>query len=337
MKYLLSVIIPVYNCKKFLKRAVDSVINQRDFIQNELILVDDGSTDGSSEICDFYKSYHPNIKVIHQPNAGVSVARNAGLDCAEGEWICFVDSDDYLIDGALETALKFNDADLIFAKPASNGETQSVFDFGFDEGIYIKTEADGRLNDILAGTKIFYPCWSKLFKTEVIKQNKIKFPVGIKIAEDMVFVYTYLKFTEKIAFIKNEIYFYNVNEGNTTIVVPKSFDVNLYIFEWLKAYFNEIPCDKEKVFDKITSEFIYRAFDSVKIAAYSMSFFNAVKYVNEILNNEIFYTIYINNGNDGFNSKTDTLLNNLIIKKNPFMICLVVFINKIKSKIAAKS
>lgn len=91
----ITVIVPVYNQEHLLKRCVNSILNQ-DYTDFELILINDGSTDSSSQICDKYASKDSRIRVIHQPNSGVSLARQKGLDCASGEWILFIDSDDYV-------------------------------------------------------------------------------------------------------------------------------------------------------------------------------------------------------------------------------------------------
>lgn len=102
---MISIIIPVYNVKPYLKRCVDSILTQtyKDF---ELILVDDGSTDGCGVICDDYKKVDSRIRVIHQVNGGLSAARNTGLDSAVGEYILIVDSDDYISPILLEKCLQ---------------------------------------------------------------------------------------------------------------------------------------------------------------------------------------------------------------------------------------
>ncbi len=94
MSCKVSVIIPVYNCIKYLEKAIKSVISQTEFNSIELILVDDGSSDGSERICDEYSAKYPNLIAIHQINSGVSVARNMGISSAKGEYIAFLDSDD---------------------------------------------------------------------------------------------------------------------------------------------------------------------------------------------------------------------------------------------------
>ena len=96
-----SIIIPVFNCDRYLKTAVESVLNQP-VDDLEIILVDDGSTDKSGEICDYYASTYENIVVIHQENQGVSAARNRGLICAQGNYILFLDADDCFVEGMID-------------------------------------------------------------------------------------------------------------------------------------------------------------------------------------------------------------------------------------------
>ena len=95
MKDLISVIVPVYNVEKYLNKCLDSIISQT-YTNLEIILIDDGSTDNCGKICDEYASKDKRIKVIHKENAGVSSARNYGIQCATGDWIMFVDSDDWI-------------------------------------------------------------------------------------------------------------------------------------------------------------------------------------------------------------------------------------------------
>lgn len=329
MKYRVSVVVPVYNCKKYLSRAVDSVISQSNFNDYELILVDDGSTDGSADICDSYANRFANIKVIHQKNAGVSVARNAGINASVGEWLFFLDSDDYLLDDAISKLLTYSEADLVCGKHTSNIEVSENFDGLFEDGIYYKEDIIEKLNNVLVTGQMFYPCWSRLYKKCIVDKYNIKFPVGIKIAEDMVFVYSYLSYCESIAFLNDDIYFYYVNTENTTSVIPKSFDVFLYIFNWQKDYFVK----NETLFNKIESAFVYRSFMSLKTSSSAMSLKTGVNYISTVVNNEDFYRLYLRENYCKFSCKTDELLDKFIRKKNSFFIYLVIRFCTVKSKL----
>src|SRR5690554_6730418 len=114
----ISIIIPVYNVEEYLPRCIDSVLIQRN-IQFEVVLVNDGSTDSSGLICDEYAQADNRVKVFHQLNSGVSSARNLGIENATGEWICFVDADDWIEPDSLEKILNINDnreSDFIIAR-----------------------------------------------------------------------------------------------------------------------------------------------------------------------------------------------------------------------------
>ena len=106
----ISIIVPVYNTEKYLKRCVDSILSQN-YADFELWLVDDGSTDGSGALCDSYQQKDSRVRVFHQKNAGVSAARNYGVDQAQGEWVCFVDSDDEVLPDYLSDMIKAADTD----------------------------------------------------------------------------------------------------------------------------------------------------------------------------------------------------------------------------------
>ncbi len=335
MKIKVSVIVPVYNCKMFLVRAIESVINQKDFYENELILVDDGSTDGSSQICDKYDNLYDNIKVIHQQNSGVSAARNNGIKAAEGDWIFFLDSDDYLLEDSFYKMLSQDKADIICARHNSNTSGQSDFLECFESGVYRIADIKDKLIPMLSSSnQFFFTCWAKLFRRSMVVENSILFPVELKYAEDMVFVYTYLRYCSSVSFVSDEVYYYFVNENNTTSVVPKGFDIHSFIFKWQSDYFKEIDCDYENVYNQLVSVFLYKSFISLKTAATYMKIVDSVKYIKKILNDKQFYFLYITSDEyKTFKVKSDELLNKFIRKKKPFMIFVLYKFIKIKSQL----
>ena len=327
MSCRVSVIVPVYNCVSFLSRAIESVVNQSDFYLDELILVDDGSTDGSSDICDSYHAKYPNVKVIHQKNAGVSAARNAGIDIAVGEWIFFLDSDDYIYPDAFNKMLKFSDVDLINGKYVSNADLDKFTYSWLPEGRYNVEQYKEKLNLVLIYRNIFYNCWSRLFRRNIILEHSIKFPVNVKIAEDMIFVFTYIKYCESFAFTDDIIYYYYVNTDNTTSVVHRAFDVIYYIYCWQTEYFS---------FDKnlqkhVDSVFVLKSFLSIKTSAFYLKHKAAVTYLSKILKNQAFYNCYLNEDYKNFSCKTDKLLDKFIRKRNPEMLFWVIYLCKLKS------
>ncbi len=189
---LISVIIPVYNVEEYLRECVDSVLNQtfRDF---EVILVNDGSTDSSGEICDEYVEKDERVTVIHQKNGGLSVARNTGLSEANGKYVYFLDSDDYISGNALEILLniaKKDKSDIVFFDAISFADTN---DFTVNQN-YIRKNKYLTDNgyDIFASmtqTKEFHSAVPLLFiNKEFLLSSGIDFVPGI-LYEDMVFTY----------------------------------------------------------------------------------------------------------------------------------------------------
>lgn len=335
MKIKVSVIVPVYNGELFLERAIESVIGQKEFAENELILVDDGSTDSSPQICDKYVGLYNNIKVIHQKNSGVSVARNNGIDAAEGDWIFFLDSDDYLLEDAFDKMFSQGEADVMCARHNTNSQEPSDYIEFFEPGKYDITSIENDLIQMLSSSnQFFFACWAKMFKRSLIIENSIYFPVGRAYAEDMVFVYTYLRYCKSVSFVKDEVYFYFINENNATSVVFKSFDVQSFIFNWQSDYFKRIDCDYKRINEKLVSTFLYHSFLSLKTAGTYMKLFSSVKYIGEILNNDQFYSLYTTSDEYiNFKVKSDEMLNKYIRKKKPLMICILYKLISIKSKL----
>lgn len=333
MKYKVSVIVPVYNCKTLLNRAIDSVIRQKDFNENEIILVDDGSTDGSSEICDDYGLQYKNIKVIHQENAGVSAARNNGINQAEGEWLFFLDSDDYILEDAFEKMLSKGDADLICALYDSNSSERYSFKTLIKAGIYETEDIIETISVLLSARNcFFYTCWSKLFRRSIVIEKQIQFPIGRKFAEDMVFVYTYINYCSNISFIDDYAYFYYVNESNATSTITESFEIFNFIYTWQSEYFKKNGLYNENIKNILDSTFLYKSFLSLKTAAWYLKGKNAVKYISQILDNDKFYSLYINSDEcKEFGTISDKMFDQFIRNKNSVLIYLLHKLIKLKS------
>ena len=211
-KEKISVIIPVYNVEKYLKRCLDSVINQT-YKNLEIILVDDGSTDSSGRICDEYAKKDKRIIIIHKENGGLSDARNKGLDICTGDYISFIDSDDWI---------EINYFEILLEKILCNYNDISCCDYlrtdkyitytNFNEKIKIK-ECYGI--DIL---KIFLEkelvsAWAKLFKKEIFED--LRFPIG-KINEDIATIFIAFSKANRIVNINRKLYFYYKNTSSIT-------------------------------------------------------------------------------------------------------------------------
>lgn len=196
---MISVIVPVYKVEKYINRCVDSIINQS-YSNLEIILVDDGSPDVCPKICDDYAEVDSRVRVIHKSNGGLSEARNFGMDLASGDYIFFVDSDDWLCDNyVLETFIakaQETNADIIIGKTLHSDKKKFCQDVTSLEN-YFKT------------VSCLVAC-NKLYKTSILKDER--FILG-RISEDLPFV-SKLLFTRSIAFIDKNTYMYFKHEGS---------------------------------------------------------------------------------------------------------------------------
>ena len=180
---MISIIIPVYNTQQYLPRCIDSILSQS-FTDFELLLIDDGSTDGSGKICDAYAEKDNRIRVFHKENGGVSSARNLGLNEAQGEWICFVDSDDELLPDGLQIMADgiSNEVDMIMAGYYEfEGETllTDTSKFGKD-GLISRNDALLMMYPSESMPYMGYP-WGRLYKRNLVLEKDLSFDVHIKI------------------------------------------------------------------------------------------------------------------------------------------------------------
>lgn len=256
MKY--SVIIPVYNAEKTLRRCVDSLLTQN-CSDAEIILVNDGSRDNSGGICEEYARNNRNVRCISQLNGGVSSARNAGLDAAQGEFVLFVDSDDYVTPEFFSSIVNetgSNCADLIqFSGCVDNGTKKLVY---HRKAITAKTrdELFPIIISSLCRKTINGPC-AKLYKRVIIEKHHIRFPLGVSVAEDRVFNIVYSFYIRSYSVSDQEVYVINT-ENENSLSRKRHTDLKEQ-FEKADDYFDrELACapipDREK-------ESYRRAFD----------------------------------------------------------------------------
>lgn len=208
---LISIIVPVYNSESTLNRCVDSILNQT-FHDWELLLIDDGSTDQSGEICDQYDAKDQRINVFHKENGGVSTARNVGLDNAKGSWVTFIDSDDFISINFLSTFVRSQSSDLYICG----------IQFINNSAIYLPPEECIKIEDVieldnLLNKLYFTVPWGKVYKNDIVQKNNIRFNINLKIGEDTDFVFQYLLYTNNIRLISKPLYhFFNDERGKIT-------------------------------------------------------------------------------------------------------------------------
>ena len=208
----ISIIVPVFNTEHYLKDCLDSILRQS-YSDFELLLVDDGSSDGSGAICDAFAQKDSRVNVFHSENKGVSSARNLGLDHAQGSYVMFVDSDDELPEGALENLISetadFSVGGLLRIKQGCGQE------FRFHGGrLYREEEIERFLDDTLPVTVLMEGPAGKLYKTGIIRKNGLKFDEKLHYGEDKVFVYTYLLYAESFETVNEIVYIQKRREGS---------------------------------------------------------------------------------------------------------------------------
>ena len=211
-----SIIVPVYNVERYLRECLDSIAQLKAFSW-EAILIDDGSTDSSGAICDEYAKREPKFRVIHQKNAGVSAARNAGLEAAEGEWIWFVDSDDSINpDFEISNPEVLDDADYVLFDMRKFHDGEELKSLEHQKGTVKCTDLSK--NDFLCK----YQCnhHPRLFykKTWVMidHHQRLAFSLGTRVGEDLEFQYKYLTRCQRPARLDAVLYNYRLREGSAT-------------------------------------------------------------------------------------------------------------------------
>jgi glycosyltransferase involved in cell wall biosynthesis len=217
MNALVTVIVPVYNAQRWLARAVDSVLGQT-HRELEVILVDDGSVDGSGAICDGYAARDPRVRVIHKANAGVSAARNDGLDAARGEWIAFCDDDDFLAPGMLARLMevcRLNDCDIAQCRALKGSSAESLPTPPPGE-VRVFT-GRGILEDFYRRASIWV--WDKLYRRRV--WEGIRFPVGSWTDEDQTVVHHLLGAAARVGVITEPLYYHYLHPAS---VMNRGFD-----------------------------------------------------------------------------------------------------------------
>lgn len=225
----ISIIVPAYNIEKYLSDCIDSILSQS-FADFELLLVDDGSTDRSGNICDEFAAKDTRIHVFHKSNGGVSSARNTGLRNANGEYITFVDGDDVIPPDSLETLIKLAspDTDMVMAGYEATGAN----------GIKLETQPniisryitwEQALAETFKPTDFGYQgyCFSKLYRSSVIKDNSLKFDENIKFNEDRLFVVNFICHSKmQVAYTTRVVYSYFLREGSTMATLSKGYNKN---------------------------------------------------------------------------------------------------------------
>ena len=290
-KALISVIIPVYKVEKYLDKCVESIVNQT-YKNLEILLVDDGSPDNCPKMCDDWAKKDDRIKVIHKENAGVSMARNTGIDNASGEYIAFVDSDDYILPTMYEKLLESaeqNNSDIVmcrFSNVYEDGRAKDNFEKNLltvnSKSIfsnYLLTEVDER-EDVIYADGIMGNVWRLLIKKGAIGQLRFE---KYTIAEDLLFLIKLIKPSTKISVVDECLYCYLQRENSAMRTFNKNKIANRY------NVFKELLSNLE---DKVTKDELNKfKFYNYFILVYEMLYSGQRELLNEYLNDKFFVSL----------------------------------------------
>ncbi len=263
---LISVIIPVYNVENYLRECVDSVLKQT-YRNLEIILVDDGSTDSSGIICDEYVEKDDRISVIHQKNGGLSVARNTGLTEANGDYVYFLDSDDYIAENTFETLLAIaekDNSDIVFFDAVSFADTD---DFTVKQNYIRKNryKTDNGLNifsQMTENNEFHSAVYLMLFKKFFVDDNRLTFVPGI-LHEDMVFTYHSLCLAQTVSQCTDALYHrrYRKNSIMTSSKTKKHFTSCIAVYNNNTEFTNDLTPDYKKTLNKYVSRCAFNVFN----------------------------------------------------------------------------
>ena len=257
----ISVIVPVYNVEYYLKQCLDSIVNQT-YRNLEIILVDDGSTDSSGDICDEYAQIDARIKVIHKENGGVSSARNAALDLCTpgGDLVAFVDSDDWIdkdyinsfIDVLNDNPMALTICGYVNHDEKYNGRTDNVIWSNTKKNVSAKLKPE--LKTIYDRT-LLQQLWNKAFVTKIIQDNKLKFDESISIGEDLRFILEYIKVSEiqDVVFINKPLYHY-MRDQDGSLMYKVGLESVEEPLKNLRSLYELIGYSKNKIKESIDSD-----------------------------------------------------------------------------------
>lgn len=250
MKPNVSIIVPVYKAETFIRRCVDSILNQ-EYTDFELLLIDDGSPDSSGDICDSYAASDSRVHVLHQENSGVSASRNHALDIAQGTYIQFLDSDDWITPDAtklLVRAAEEHNCDMVIADfYRVVGERVSQKGDIDEDGLLSREDFAEHMMENPAD---FYygVIWNKLYRREILEQYHLRMDAEISWCEDFMFNLEYLRHTKTIYALKAPVYYYVKTKGSLVsqgASIMNTVKMKLMVFDYYNNFYKNIWNEEE--------------------------------------------------------------------------------------------
>lgn len=246
-----TLIVPVYNVAAYLENCLDSVRNQT-FREFEVLLVNDGSTDSSPDICRSYVKADPRFRLIDKPNSGVSDSRNKALEQAGGKYLQFLDADDWLTSDAIETLVhtaESTGADLVlshFYRVAGDRLAQR----GHIKRQQVLTRQEFAEKMMKAPANYYYGVlWNKLYRRSIIEANQLRFPADVNWCEDFLFNLNYIERVRLVAAVPKPIYYYRKREDslvNAQISLRRTVDMKRSTFDYYKQLYQRLDLYEEQ-------------------------------------------------------------------------------------------
>lgn len=294
MNQKISIIVPIYNAEKYLCECIDSILAQT-YSDFELLLINDGSTDNSGSICNDYYQKDSRIKVFHKENGGVSSARNLGILKSKGEYICFIDSDDFAENTFLQDLLNtisIHKSDIVICKYYEYHESKQKKNIPSTKQVENSGTGIEILNEIIKND-LTYPLWVSIFKATIIKDNNIQFSENIYYGEDQQFIYKALYYCKSFFSLNKTLYNYRVFSGSAlSKKTLRQFDYPLAmidIFYFLK---------NKNVSDELISNFISKKIPKSIFFSINLIFNSSQIKINDVheflRKNKLYHYIFLN-------------------------------------------
>lgn len=310
MDSVVSIIVPIYNKEKFIDKCLKTIVSQT-YKNTEIVLVDDGSSDQSANICQKYANKYKNIKYYYIDNNGVSNARNVGIQKASGDYIVFIDADDYIDNKYIESLMIDNYELVVESYWKDFGDRKEHIEI--NEGSYSIEEIKMILKN-KAIANIFSVPYLKLFRSNIIKNNKLEFNKSLNFGEDFEFVLKYLECLDGKILIKNVAYYYNTIEEGSLSRKPIS-----NIWEQLMIVYEQIY--KMYSLRKDRDFFLLRFTKITLLNEYFGNFSRFKKQLQTIANNKYFNETNINS----FKNFSIDWIICLLIKKRIILLTYFIF------------
>ena len=340
MKKLVSIIIPIYNVDKYLHRCINSVIKQS-YENLEIILVNDGSSDNSSKICDDYAIQDSRVKVIHKENGGLGFARNSGLDIATGNYVTFIDGDDYIGENHIKDMISLigeTGADTCIGGHTKKNNTNEIIHKNVCSGMVFKDNVKDEILPRMCGADfcgkdyIEMSVCMVMFSNDIIKKNNLRFKSEREyISEDLIFDFDYYPLSKVVCCSEITDYYYCDNSDSlTTKYNPKRFENQIKLYEYLSEKSKILNIDT-KCIERLQNTTIAIARYSIKLEckfAHKNGKRNADLNIKNICNNPILEKILKEYDDSQINIKSK-LINCLIRNKGYFLLKICMYIKNL--------